>query len=41
MSVYANKDEFGNLYVNVQIRMPDYLSEQEFDLFRKLAALEK
>jgi hypothetical protein len=25
--------------VKVEIQMPDHLSEQEFDLFRKLAAL--
>lgn len=39
MPVYGKKTEFGNLYVKVDIRIPDHLSEQETDLFRKLAAL--
>ncbi len=39
MPVYGKKNESGNLYVKVDIRIPDHLSEQETDLFRKLAAL--
>lgn len=41
MPIYGQKNEFGNLFVKVVIRMPDHLSEQEIDLFRKLAALRK
>jgi curved DNA-binding protein len=39
MPLYARKNEFGTLLAKVEIRMPDHLSEQEFDLFGKLAAL--
>ena len=39
MPVYGKKNEFGNLFVKVDIRLPDHLREQEIDLFRKLAAL--
>ena len=41
MPVYAKKNEFGNLLVKVDIVMPTYLSEEEIDLFRTLAALRK
>ena len=41
MPVYAKKNEFGNLLVKLEIQMPDHLSEEEFDLFRKLATLRK
>lgn len=41
MPIYGQKNEFGNLFVKVVIRMPDHLSEQEIGLFRKLAALRK
>jgi curved DNA-binding protein len=41
MPVYGKKNEFGNLLAKVEIQMPDHLSEEEFDLFRKLAALRK
>jgi curved DNA-binding protein len=41
MPVYGMKNEYGNLFVKVDIRLPDHLSEQEFDLFKKLAALRK
>ena len=37
MPVYGKKNEFGNLFVKVVIRMPNHLSEHEIDLFRKLA----
>ena len=41
MPVYAKKNEFGNLLVKVDILLPEHLSEEEIDLFRKLAALRK
>jgi curved DNA-binding protein len=39
MPVYGKKNEFGNLFVKADIRIPDHLREQEIDLFKKLAAL--
>ena len=39
MPVYGRKNEFGNLLVKVDIRIPDHLSEEELELFRRLAAL--
>ena len=41
MPIYGKKNEFGDLFVKVVVRMPDHLSEQEIDLFRKLKALRK
>jgi curved DNA-binding protein len=41
MPVYGTKKEFGNLYVTIVIQLPDHLSEQEIELFRKLSALRK
>jgi curved DNA-binding protein len=41
MPVYGKKNEFGNLFVKIIIRMPNHLSEQEIDYFGKLAALRK
>lgn len=41
MPVYGLKDEFGNMYVTVVIKLPDHLSEQEIELFRKLSAMHK
>jgi curved DNA-binding protein len=41
MPVYAKKNEFGNLLVKVDIVLPEHLSEEEIDLFRKLATLRK
>ena len=41
MPVYGTKNEFGNMYVTVMIQLPDHLSEQEIDLFRKLSLLRK
>jgi curved DNA-binding protein len=41
MPIYDKKNEFGNLYVKVTIQLPDHLSKEEIDLFKKLAALEK
>ena len=40
MPIYDKKNEFGNLYVKVAIRLPDKLSKEEIDLFKKLAALQ-
>jgi DnaJ-class molecular chaperone len=41
MPVYGTKNEFGNMYVTVVIQMPDHLSDQEINLFKKLAGLQK
>ena len=41
MPVYAKKSEFGDLLVKVDISLPEHLSEEEIDLFRKLVALRK
>jgi curved DNA-binding protein len=41
MPIYGKKNEFGNLFVKIIIRMPTHLSEQEIDYFGKLAALRK
>ncbi len=41
MPAYAKKNKFGNLLVKVDIVLPEDLSEEEIDLFRKLAALRK
>lgn len=39
MPVYGKKNEFGNLYVKVNIILPDHLEEMELDLFRQLVVL--
>jgi curved DNA-binding protein len=39
MPVYGKKNEFGNMYVKVEVRIPDHLTAQEIDLFKSLAAL--
>ena len=41
MPVYDTKNEFGNLYVTIMIQLPDHLTEQEIELFRKLSILRK
>jgi curved DNA-binding protein len=41
MPVYAKKNEFGNLLVKIDILLPEDLSDEEIELFRKLAALRK
>jgi len=41
MPVYARKNEFGNLLVKVEIVLPEPLSEEEIDLFKKLEAVRK
>lgn len=37
MPIYGKKNEFGNLYIKVVIQLPDHLSKEEIDLFKKLA----
>jgi len=39
MPIYDMKSEFGNMYATVVVKLPDHLSEQEIDLFRKLAEM--
>ena len=41
MPVYGKKNEFGNLLVKINIVLPENLSAEETDLFRKLAAFRK
>jgi curved DNA-binding protein len=41
MPVYGAKNEFGNMYVTVIVHLPEHLSEQEIDLFKKLSLLRK
>ena len=41
LPVYTKKNEFGNLIVKIAIVLYQNLSEEEMDLFRKLAALRK
>lgn len=41
MPVYTKKNEFGNLFVKINILLPEHLSEEEINLFGKLAALRK
>jgi curved DNA-binding protein len=39
MPIYGRKNEFGDLLVKVVIQLPQNLTAEELDLFRKLAAL--
>ncbi|MDD5674955.1 MAG: DnaJ C-terminal domain-containing protein [Chitinivibrionales bacterium] len=41
MPVFGKKNEFGDLFVTVDIHMPEHLTDQEIDLFKKLSALRK
>lgn len=41
MPVFGKKNEYGNLFVSVDIQMVDHLTEQEIELFEKLSALRK
>lgn len=41
MPVFGNKNVFGDMFVTIDIHMPDHLTPEETDLFRKLAALRK
>jgi curved DNA-binding protein len=39
MPIYGKKKDFGNLLVKVDIVLPEHLTEEETELFRKLVAL--
>ena len=39
MPVFGKKDLAGDLYVKLVIELPQHLSEQEMELFRKLSSL--
>lgn len=41
MPVYGDRTAFGNLFVKLDVRMPEHLNEQEIALFGKLASLRK
>lgn len=41
MPVYGKKNEFGNMFVKVGIVLPEQLSEDELEMFRKLAEMQK
>jgi curved DNA-binding protein len=41
MPVFDKKDTFGDLFVAVDIQLPDHLTVQETELFKKLAAARK
>ncbi len=41
MPVFGRKNTFGDLFVTIDIHLPDHLTPQETELFAKLAALRK
>lgn len=41
MPVYGKKNEFGNLFVKIDIQLPKHLDEEEIELFRRLAEFRK
>jgi curved DNA-binding protein len=41
MPVFGKNDEYGNLFVSVDIQIVDHLTRQETELFEKLSALRK
>jgi curved DNA-binding protein len=41
MPVYGKKDEFGDLYVKINVVLPKNLSPQEKELFKKLSDMRK
>ncbi len=41
MPVYGKSNEFGDLYVKINVQLPKKLTEQEVKLFKELAALRK
>ena len=41
MPVYGGKTAFGNLFVKLDVRMPEHLNEREIALFEQLASLRK
>jgi curved DNA-binding protein len=41
MPVFGKKNEFGDLFVTIDIQLPDHFTQEEIVLFEKLAALRK
>ncbi|HEX7510925.1 MAG TPA: J domain-containing protein [Chitinivibrionales bacterium] len=41
MPVFGKKNDYGDMFVTIDIQVPDHLTPGEIDLFRKLAALRK
>ncbi len=41
MPVFNKKNTFGDMFVTIDIQLPDHLAPQETELFRKLAAVRK
>ena len=41
MPVNGKKNEFGNMYATVTVKLPEHLGEQEIELFKKLSAMRK
>jgi curved DNA-binding protein len=41
MPLFGKKNEYGNLFVSIDIRIVDHLTEQEVELFEKLSVLRK
>ena len=39
MSVYGKKDEFGNLYLKINVQIPANLTNKEIELFKQLQKL--
>jgi curved DNA-binding protein len=39
MPVYQQKNSYGDLYLTINIETPQHLTEEERNLFKKLAAL--
>jgi DnaJ-class molecular chaperone len=39
MPIYGERKAFGNLFVKIDIRLPEHLREEEIELFRQLAAV--
>jgi curved DNA-binding protein len=39
MPVYGQKNRFGDLYISIAVELPEQLTQEERDLFRKLAAI--
>ena len=41
MPIHGRRNEFGDMFVKMMIQLPQHLSEEELELFRKLAKLRK
>jgi curved DNA-binding protein len=41
MPVFAKKNEYGSLFIKIEILLPEHLNEEEIGLFKKLAAIRK